>query len=139
MTAKPPAPRGPLGYGAPPVETRFRPGQSGNPKGRPNGAKNMSTIIAEELGQHVTATENGKPRRLTMGRAIVKRLTGLAVGGNLKAAEILLKLAPGNQVAPSADTAVVQTNQNEQDEAILKRHLARMNAEIAGRKDDDNE
>ena len=38
-----------VGYGRPPEATRFKPGQSGNPKGRPKGSKNLRTLFAEEL------------------------------------------------------------------------------------------
>jgi hypothetical protein len=139
MTDKPPAPRRSVGYGMPPVETRFQAGQSGNRKGRPKGARNLITIINEELSQFVTATVNGKSRRLTTGQAIVKRVVNLATGGNLRAAEILLKHAPGNHVDQSAGSADGQTYPNEQDEALLKRHMARMTAAVSGRKDEDNE
>ena len=49
-----------VGYGRPPEETRFKPGQSGNPKGRSKGSKNFSTHFEEELSQQVTLVENGK-------------------------------------------------------------------------------
>ena len=42
-----------IGYRRPPVATRFRPGQSGNPRGRPRGARNLSTVIAAALGERV--------------------------------------------------------------------------------------
>jgi hypothetical protein len=38
-----------VGYGRPPIHTRFKPGQSGNPAGRPKGAQNFATEIAAEL------------------------------------------------------------------------------------------
>ncbi len=139
MTDKPPAPPGSVGYRAPPVAQRFRPGQSGNPAGRPKGARNMLTMMNAELSQLVTATENGKPRRMPMGQAIVKRLISLAASGNLRATELLLKHADGKSSEPSADTANGPIQQNEQDKAILERHMARMRAEAAGREDDDNE
>ena len=34
-----------VGYGKPPIETRFKSGQSGNPRGRPKGAKNKTSRI----------------------------------------------------------------------------------------------
>ena len=55
-----------VGYRRPPVGTRFRPGQSGNPRGRPRGARNLSTIVATALNERVAVNENG---RRQIGRA----------------------------------------------------------------------
>src|SRR5438105_4983911 len=38
-----------VGYGKPPVHTRFPKGVSGNPAGRPKGAKGLNTIVRERL------------------------------------------------------------------------------------------
>ena len=62
-----------VGYGRPPQHTRFQPGRSGNPKGRPKGSKNFSTVFDEELAQPVTLIENGKRKRMPKGRALVKQ------------------------------------------------------------------
>jgi hypothetical protein len=48
-----------VGYGKPPRHTRFAKGQSGNPRGRPRGAKNFNTLLEEALDEPVTVTENG--------------------------------------------------------------------------------
>ena len=40
-----------VGYGKPPRKSQFKPGQSGNPKGRPKGRKGFSTILVEELSE----------------------------------------------------------------------------------------
>jgi len=48
-----------VGYGKPPRRTRFTKGQSGNPRGRLPGAKNLKTLLSEALNEFVIVTENG--------------------------------------------------------------------------------
>ena len=42
-----------VGYRRPPPASRFKPGQSGNPKGRQRGAKNFATELADELQEKI--------------------------------------------------------------------------------------
>ena len=49
-----------VGRGKPPVHTRFKPGQSGNPRGRPRGAVDAKQALQAALGERVTITENGR-------------------------------------------------------------------------------
>ena len=71
-----------VGYGRPPRHTRFQPGRSGNPKGRPKGSKNFSTVFSEELAQPVTLTENGKRRRMPKLQALAKQVVNRALSNN---------------------------------------------------------
>jgi hypothetical protein len=79
-----------VGFGRPPRSTQFRPGQSGNPAGRPRGAKNFATALEEELQARVTITENGKRKHISKQEVIAKRLVNKAVSGDLKAIPMLL-------------------------------------------------
>jgi len=74
-----------VGYGKPPRATQFRPGQSGNGKGRPKGSKNFGKLIDEELAERISVTENGKRRKIMKKQAIAKRIDNQAVSGDLKA------------------------------------------------------
>jgi hypothetical protein len=65
-----------IGYGRPPVATRFRKGVSGNPRGRPKGARNIATVVAATLGERISITENGRRKRITK----LARLRGFVVG-----------------------------------------------------------
>src|SRR5262249_2514390 len=42
-----------VGYGNPPQATQFKPGQSGNPGGRPKGSKNFASLIESELNKRI--------------------------------------------------------------------------------------
>ena len=61
-----------IGYGKPPLHTRFKPGKSGNPSGRPKGARNAVNVLRDELAEVITITENGKTKRITKLQGMVK-------------------------------------------------------------------
>lgn len=62
-----------VGYGRPPVEHRFKPGQSGNPRGRRKGAKNAATILEEQLFRTIRVRVGNSERRMTVFEAILRR------------------------------------------------------------------
>ena len=53
-----------VGYGRPPVHSRFKPGQSGNPKGRRKGQRNVGTVVDGELSQRIKVREGNRTRSL---------------------------------------------------------------------------
>ena len=79
-----------IGYGKPPRHTQFRKGQSGNPKGRPRGAKNSATLLNEALDEPVVVTENGRRKTITKKQVIVKQIVNKAAGGDYRAIQLLL-------------------------------------------------
>lgn len=82
-----------IGYKRPPVATRFKPGQSGNPTGRPKGCRSMKTAVADILNTEVDVTVGGKKRRMTVREALLYRIFNTAVSGDLKAIPHALNLA----------------------------------------------
>lgn len=74
-----------VGYGRPPVSTRFRKGQSGNPRGRPRGRRNEPPYEAV-LGQMVTIREDGVERRVTAAEAFLLHMTKRGLEGDGAAA-----------------------------------------------------
>ena len=81
-----------MGYGKPPCHTRFEKGQSGNPKGRPSGAKNLSTLLNEALNECVIVAEDGGRRKITKREAIVKTIVNRSTTADLPAVKILLDM-----------------------------------------------
>ena len=74
-----------VGYGRPPAHSQFKPGQSGNPHGRPKGAANLTTLIAKAMNEKVVVQEGGRRRTITKAEAAAKQLTNKAASGDLRA------------------------------------------------------
>jgi hypothetical protein len=101
-----------VGFKKPPTHTQFQPGQSGNPKGRRKGSKNLSTIVAEEVAARVTVTVNGRRKTITMLQAAIKQLVNKAASGDQNAIKRLVEIiqteaaragAPPPQSEPISD------------------------------------
>ena len=82
-----------IGYGKPPKHGRFKKGQSGNPKGRPKGTRNLKTDVQEILKSRVVVSKDGKPRKISTQEAMLWRLKEKALKGDLKALNMALTLA----------------------------------------------
>lgn len=74
-----------VGYGKPPKHSQFKPGQSGNPKGRPNGSKSLSTILRKALNERIEVNKGGKRLKCTKLDVAIEQLVNKAAGGDLKA------------------------------------------------------
>ena len=81
-----------VGYGKPPKRTQFERGQSGNPKGRPKGAKGVRASVRRELEAKITVRDSGREIRVSKAEALGKQLMATALKGNLKALAEILKL-----------------------------------------------
>lgn len=79
-----------VGYCRPPKRTQFKPGQSGNPKGRPKGAKNEATILRNIFNRQIEMREGGKTRKVSVLEGMLLRFTDDALKGNPKSAAFLL-------------------------------------------------
>jgi hypothetical protein len=117
---------GKVGPGSPPLHTRFKPGQSGNPNGRPKGSKNFATMLDRELRRLVTIEVNGKPRRKPAQELIARRLTLDSMKGVHKAIELVVRLSTAGR--PEQDVSREETLEMPDKEALrrIKRHLARL-------------
>jgi hypothetical protein len=111
-----------VGYGRPPKATRFKPGASGNPAGRPKKQKGLIEQLNDELNSTVHITENGRRIEITKAEAIVKALVKSAIEGNLRATTIALScINDGNESHPGVQT----THDHELFESFLDREIRR--------------
>jgi hypothetical protein len=101
-----------VGWGRPPKSTRFKPGQSGNPRGRPRPKKDQSAFLREALEQNLQIAVRGKMHTISALEAIYRLIVNLALKGELKAVKLLLEMyamLPENTKSPeklSADTSL---------------------------------
>lgn len=87
-----------IGYKKPPKGGQFKPGHSGNPKGRPKGSKSLITIVKENFDQKIQINENGKSKTVTIKEAIVKRFSNQALSGDIKALNALVGMVRGTSL-----------------------------------------
>ena len=113
-----------VGYGKPPLRTRFQKGKSGNPKGRPRGKKNMSTLLSTALNASIVVVANGRRKKITKREAIVTQLVNKSAAADLKATQIVLAMLRDleSQADGSGDPAVF----TEADQEIIRRIRARL-------------
>lgn len=117
-----------VGYGRPPKETQFKPGKSGNPKGRPPGSKNFSTILNNIMSRSLNVVVNGRPQRMSTIEALIEKLLRVALEkGDLPKTAYLLSRFEDNEVRAAAIAAQRVSAQadpelSEADLAILADH-----------------
>lgn len=70
-----------VGPGNPPKETQWKPGQSGNPKGRPKGIKYVSELLTERLNE-VPDTVDGKSNTKTWRELVTDSIFQAILRGN---------------------------------------------------------
>jgi hypothetical protein len=81
-----------VGYGRPPVATRFAAGNRANPNGRPKGSRSIGAILQAIMRQKIAASENGKTRRIPTLEVILRRLANDAMRSDSRALKLLLEL-----------------------------------------------
>ncbi len=84
-----------VGYGRPPVASRFKPGTSGNSKGRPRAPKSFAEALEKQLSTKVAVSENGRRKLMQIREIIAGKLVRKAAEGDHQASALLLKAMPG--------------------------------------------
>lgn len=122
-----------VGYGKPPKHAQFKPGKSGNPKGRPRKPrksaseeqsnekkKDMGQILNTVLDEMVVITEGGKQVKASKREVILKRLVHDAIQGRDRARQILMPFLKESQEIPEFE---VEENGKALLEDYFKQHI----------------
>jgi hypothetical protein len=122
-------PRYEVGYGRPPRDHQFKPGKSGNPKGRPKGAKSEASIWQTRLNEKIEVREGRRVRRITVLEAILLRCIEGALKGNIKTASFVL----GRFAAAQAGETQEIGEMSKDDLEVVAAYASRLEAKLKGK------
>lgn len=97
-----------IGYGKPPKATRFKSGQSGNPRGRPKGAKNrkpalneerLKDIILDEAYRKIKVRDGERHVSIPIAQAVVRSLAVNAAKGQHRAQRLFSELLAATETS----------------------------------------
>lgn len=120
-----------VGYGKPPRANQFKPGKSGNPKGRPTGAKSEATILQDLLQHKIGLSERGKTRRITLLEAILRRIAEDSLKGNTKSAAFLL-----NRHHAMASNESDESGLSDDEQTVLKTYMKKFQSNLDPKTED---
>ena len=106
--------------------SRFKPGTSGNAKGRPKGRKNLKTLIRQAMTAKISVQEGSSARRVSKIEGVVLRQLQSALKGNDRAAMAIVKMAMQMGFLEEADSNPAEAAElSPADEQILQELLSR--------------
>ena len=106
-----------VGYKHPPKSGQFKPGKSGNPKGRKRKPKSVADQVQTELNRKVTVNEGGIKKKISLQIVMLRTFASKAAKGDIAAAKFLHQLldAPEHQSKDTIDANAMAA----EDRAIL--------------------
>ena len=115
-----------VGYGKPPRHSQFQRGQSGNPRGRPAGSKNLATLVNEALNEPVIVVEDGGRRKISKREAIIKQLVNRSAKADWRAIKILLDIV--RELEGRIEPQTAASSFSAADEKVIEQIKARWHA-----------
>jgi hypothetical protein len=107
-----------VGYKKPPKHGRFKPGQSGNPSGRPKGSLNLRSLLEKVFTDPIVLREGDKTSRVPAIVALAIALRNKGLKGDVRAVQESLKIAKEFE---TLNVAQVETHCNEFTKEYLER------------------
>lgn len=117
------------GFCLPPKEHQYQKGQSGNPNGRPRGARNRNTIVREQMNRKITLTSpDGNSRRISTKEGIIMKQINKALQGNTDSAKWMIELSDAAD-AEYNEISMARETLNHDDAQILKLYVKSHNGQ----------
>ena len=104
-----------VGYAKPPKNSQFKPGQSGNPKGRPKGSRGLKQVVRAALDDEVPVSIGGETVNKTKREMVVLRLIQKAVAGDVRAIDSILNLDQKFDIAEEAREAFLDPDKLDEE------------------------
>ena len=118
-----------VGPGRPPLHTRFRKGQSGNPGGR--SKKKLHALLADALNEQVFVTVDGERRKITKRKAVVHQLVNKSTTADLRATKMLFDMIKEvEQKASVATSAPEPRRLDAADKEVMQQLVDRIRQQI---------
>ena len=124
-----------VGYKRPPKHTRFKKGQSGNPRGRPKGSGTLYSDFTAELSKEIQINEAGRTRKITKQRAMVMAVSTAAIKGDMRAAALVLKWL--DRLIEANPEALADPGLSASDKEILEAYIKQRSEELALHREDE--
>jgi len=128
-----------IGYGKPPKAARFKPGQSGNPKGGKKKAviDDVRIMVEDVLAAPVTLRDGGKDRRASRLEAMLRTQRLKALQGDPKAAKAMFKLSQKagmfSQAKRKGTIVIDPPGSTPEERMLLRAFRAEQESQLSGR------
>ena len=125
---------GAFGYGRPPIEWQFKKGVSGNPKGRPPGAKSLKTQLREALRARIVVPDGDGLRIISVAQGLIEKQIELGLAGSDRATLALFRLAAAFGALDEQEAGELPLTPAQQKifDAVVSRALSRARGDVDG-------
>ena len=115
-----------VGRGKPPLHSRFKKGQSGNPRGPRPRAKNLPALLVAALNEPVVVTTNGQSRQITKREAVIAQLVDKSTGADLRATKMLIDMLKDIEKRAGVTPVPEASPFTAADEEVVENLIARL-------------
>jgi Family of unknown function (DUF5681) len=113
-----------VGFARPPMHTQFRPGRSGNPRGRPKGRASLQDIVKDVLFAKMEVRVGERSQKLASVSALMRTAMNRALKGDHKFLMAVIAFIRLSGLSDMGSTLATEAD-NGADEAILADFLQR--------------